>query len=88
MQKKYMLEQTWRDWVPKLNSRLSFYYRLAAIEKCLGKAWYKYIYVYVCINVFVYIHNTYVYNLSMHNNIYNDNVDVYSINICVCVSYI
>ena len=43
---------------------------------------------YVCINVFVYIHNTYVYNLSMHSNIYNDNVDVYSINIRVCISYI
>ena len=30
---KEILEETWRDWVSKLNSRLSFYYRLAAVYK-------------------------------------------------------
>ena len=29
--------ETWRNWVSKLNSRLSFYNRLPAVEKCLDK---------------------------------------------------
>ena len=36
--KKKILEETWRDWVLKFNSRLSFYYRLPAVEKCLDKS--------------------------------------------------
>ena len=35
---KKILEETWRDWVLKLNSRLSFYYHLPAVEKCLDKS--------------------------------------------------
>ena len=35
---KRKLEETWRDWVSKLNSRLSFYYHLPAVEKCLDKS--------------------------------------------------
>ena len=33
--KKNRFEETWGDWVLKFNSRLSFYYRLPAVEKCL-----------------------------------------------------
>ena len=32
---KKILEETWRDWVSKLNP--SFYYCLPAVEKCLDK---------------------------------------------------
>ena len=35
---KKILEETWRDWVSKLNSRLSFYCCLLAVEKCLDKS--------------------------------------------------
>ena len=35
---KKILEETWRNWVSKLNSRLSFYYCLPAVEKCLDKS--------------------------------------------------
>ena len=35
---KKKLEETWKNWVSKLNSRLSFYNRLPAVEKCLNKS--------------------------------------------------
>ena len=35
---KKILEETWRNWVSKLNSRLSFYYCLPAVKKCLDKS--------------------------------------------------
>ena len=35
--KKYLQRKS-RNWVSKLNSRLSFYYRLPAVEKCLDKS--------------------------------------------------
>ena len=36
--KKKILEETRSDLIPKLNSGLSFYYCLSAIEKCLDKS--------------------------------------------------
>ena len=33
-----MFEETWRNWVSKLNSRLSFFKRIPAVEKCLDKS--------------------------------------------------
>ena len=35
---KKLLEEIWRDWVSKLNSRLNFYYLLLAVGKCLDKS--------------------------------------------------
>ena len=35
---KKILAETWREWVSKLNSRLSFYHHLPAVEKCLYKS--------------------------------------------------
>ena len=47
------------------NSRLSFYYRLAVVEKCLEK-YLTYMYMYVCIYIYIYITNfRYLHNFFM-----------------------